>query len=175
MCMVYILYSVYMSICIYLILHTHLYTYTHIHLSIYIHNTHTSIHIHTHTYIYTYIHIHIYTGLHKESQDLAIQQIQLVLESRDFELASLQQKHSLLVSECMDLRRVSKREGVSMDYLKNIIVKYMSYPISSPERSSLIPVICTILAFNEEECRCVNENVNVWSVPRVAKQVNANR
>lgn len=111
-------------------------------------------------------------GLHKESQDLALQQLQIVLESKDFELAALQQKHTALVSECIDLRRMTKREGVSMDYLKNIIFKYMTYPIQSPERQSLIPVISTILAFSEEECKLVSTNSNIWNAVRTPIQIN---
>ena len=34
-----------------------------------------------------------------------------------------------------------------MDYLKNIVVQYMSFPVQSSEKISLIPVIAMLLQF----------------------------
>jgi hypothetical protein len=49
-----------------------------------------------------------------------------------------------------DLRRIAKREGVNMDYLKNVILQYMTFPACT-ERTQLIPVISTLLQFNDKE------------------------
>ena len=46
-----------------------------------------------------------------------------MLSTKDFELASLQQKFSGLQAEVLELRRGQRREGVSMDYLKNVVFK----------------------------------------------------
>jgi hypothetical protein len=54
-----------------------------------------------------------------------------------------------------ELRRHAKREGVNMDYLKNVVLQYMSFPVSSPERTSLVPVIAMLLQFNAKELRLV--------------------
>ena len=47
----------------------------------------------------------------------------------------------------------------------------MTYPIQSPERSALIPVIATLLQFNTEELKEIRNNSNIWSAPRLAKTV----
>jgi hypothetical protein len=56
-----------------------------------------------------------------------------------------------------DLRRVSKREGVNMDYLKNIILQYLSFPPASPERNSLLPVLALLLQFSPIELKTAEE------------------
>ena len=66
-------------------------------------------------------------GLKRETSELSLHQLQLVLSTKDFELASLQQKFSGLQAEVLELRRGQRREGVSMDYLKNIIFKVGSF------------------------------------------------
>ena len=90
-------------------------------------------------------------GQHKDSREIAFLQIQEVLAAKDLELASMQQSHTKLVAEVADLRRTSRREGINMDYLKNIILQYMKLPIAAPERMSLVPVIATLLQFNKKE------------------------
>ena len=57
----------------------------------------------------------------------------------------------MLSAEISELRRHTKREGVNMDYLKNVVLQYMSFPVQCPERSSLVPVIAMLLQFNTKE------------------------
>lgn len=64
-------------------------------------------------------------NLHSDTRELAFQQLQHTLATRDLELAKLQSSHAQLLEENADLRRVSRREGVNMDYLKNIIVQVL--------------------------------------------------
>lgn len=59
----------------------------------------------------------------RDMRELAFQQLQEVLASRDLELAKLQQKHSEIVAEVSELRKVRKREGLNIDYLKNIVIQ----------------------------------------------------
>lgn len=60
---------------------------------------------------------------YRDSRELAFQQLQHALTAKDFELAKLQQSQSQLFTEVTELRKVNKREGVNMDYLKNIILQ----------------------------------------------------
>lgn len=90
-------------------------------------------------------------GQHRDTREMAFLQIQTVLAAKDLELASVQQSHTSLVAEVADLRRTSRREGINMDYLKNIILQYMKLPVTAPERMSLVPVIATLLQFNKTE------------------------
>ena len=89
--------------------------------------------------------------IHRENRELAFQQLQAALASKDADLAQLQQAQSALVSELTDLRRITKREGVNLDYLKNIVLQYMVFPVASTERMQLVPVIATLLQFNQSE------------------------
>jgi cell division protein FtsB len=52
--------------------------------------------------------------------------LQSTLAKKDFELAKLQQNQSNLVAEISELRRHTKREGVNLDYLKNIVLQVYS-------------------------------------------------
>jgi hypothetical protein len=65
-----------------------------------------------------YVCMYAYSVAHRDTRELAFQQVQTALALKDLELARLQQGHTHLVAEVADLRRVAKREGVNMDYLK---------------------------------------------------------
>lgn len=71
-----------------------------------------------------------------------------------------------------ELKRVAKREGVNMDYLKNIVLQYMSFPPSSPERNSLVPVLALLLQFTPAELKATEDasRVPLWS-SRTIKEV----
>ena len=90
-------------------------------------------------------------NIHTDTREVAFRQMQHTLASRDLDLARVQQLYSELSHEVIELRRNIKREDVNMDYLKNIIVQFMALPVQSSERSSLVPVIATLLQFNRRE------------------------
>jgi len=48
------------------------------------------------------------------------------LANKDLELAKAQQNLALLQNEVIELRRFSKRDGINMDYLKNIVIQVTS-------------------------------------------------
>jgi hypothetical protein len=54
---------------------------------------------------------------------VALRRLQEALEGRDLELAERQQAENQLTAELLELRRITRREGVNMDYLKNIILQ----------------------------------------------------
>eukprot|EP01084_Bolivina_argentea_P249999 418688_1 len=47
----------------------------------------------------------------------------------------------------------SGQAPLSIEYLRNIMLRYMSFGASSMERRRLLPVICTLLDFSEEDVR----------------------
>ncbi len=49
--------------------------------------------------------------------------MQAKLANKDLELAKAQQNLALLQNEVVELRRFSKRDGINMDYLKNIVIQ----------------------------------------------------
>jgi hypothetical protein len=62
-------------------------------------------------------------GTHNDTRELAFQQVQQKLAAKDLELARVQQLYSALQAETVDLRRSHQRDGINMDYLKNIVIQ----------------------------------------------------
>jgi len=60
----------------------------------------------------------------------------------------------LLKDEIRELQRATKRSTADMDYLKNIIVKYME----TQEHEKLLPVIASILQFAPEDIKIIQES-----------------
>jgi hypothetical protein len=52
-----------------------------------------------------------------------------------------------------------------------LCLQFVTYPVSSPERNALIPVLGTLLQFTPTEMAAANASATVWSKPRVAKEV----
>jgi hypothetical protein len=92
-------------------------------------------------------------GTHRDVRELAFVQLQEALVSRDMEVAQLYQTRANLERELIGLRRATKREGVNVHYLKNIVLQYMTFPLAAPERLSLVPVIATLLQFTKAELK----------------------
>ena len=88
-----------------------------------------------------------------DTRETAFQQLQEKLSLKDLQLAQLQTANSGLQAEVAQLSRVAKREGVNMDYLKNVVLQYITFPLGSPERESLVPVIAMLLQFSTEETK----------------------
>ncbi len=42
---------------------------------------------------------------------------------------------------------------LNIEYLRNVMIRYMSFGASSMERKRLLPVICTLLEFSEEDVK----------------------
>ena len=67
------------------------------------------------------------------------------LVDRDGELASAEYTVQKVETQVEELCRVRRREDVNLDYLKGIVVQYLSKPPGSSERASLLPVLATLL------------------------------
>ena len=92
---------------------------------------------------------------------------------KDLQLAQLQTANSSLLEEAVQLRRVDKRQGVNMDYLKDVVLQYITFPIQAPERASLVPVISMLLQFTQEETkRATSATSNPTWTARSAIEVN---
>lgn len=117
-------------------------------------------------------------GVHRDTREVAFQQLQVKLASKDYELAQTQQSLHQLMQEVLELRKIKQREGINMDYLKNVILQYMIFPIASSERMALIPVIAMLLQFSPKEMQDINHalrdpNFGVRAVKEV-KRVDSN-
>jgi hypothetical protein len=87
----------------------------------------------------------------RDNRELVLQRLQEVLAGKDHDLALLQQSHQALTEEVAELRRTNRREGVNMDYLKHVVLQYMSFSQRSTERRTLVPVIAMLLQFSRSE------------------------
>lgn len=92
-------------------------------------------------------------GKHRDARELAFVQLQEALVRRDMEVAQLAQSKTALEDELLALRRHTKRDGVNMAYLKNVVLQFMVFPLTAPERLSLVPVISMLLQFAPDELR----------------------
>lgn len=94
----------------------------------------------------------------RDTREVAFQQLQSALASRDLDLARHQQSLAQLTAEVADLRRTHQRDGINMDYLKNIVVQYMTLPVQSSERNSLVSVVAMLLQFTPKELAAVQKS-----------------
>ena len=84
-----------------------------------------------------------------ESCKISLKKLQEALAQKDLELARLTAEHSTLAKEIAGLRRVKQRDGVNVEYLKTVVVEYLSFPPgAASEKASLELVIGTLLAFS---------------------------
>ena len=99
--------------------------------------------------------------------------MQETLSDKDLQLAELQTQNAGLTEEVQGLRKVSRREGVNMDYLKNVVIQYISMPLHAPERSSLVPVLAMLLQFEQAELKdAMRATTDPTYEARAPKEVN---
>ena len=67
-----------------------------------------------------------------------------------------------LRAELNESRSVARRDGVNMEYLKNIVVQFMSFQSGSSEHQSLTPVLATLLQFTPEDLRSIRDSQSAW-------------
>ena len=90
-----------------------------------------------------------------ELRDKLVQRLAEKLESRDSELASAEYTVQKVEGQVEELCRVQRREDVNLDYLKSIVVQYLSKPPGSSERAALLPVLATLLQFDASDYEAI--------------------
>eukprot|EP00638_Chattonella_subsalsa_P009496 CAMPEP_0117741610 /NCGR_PEP_ID=MMETSP0947-20121206/5030_1 /TAXON_ID=44440 /ORGANISM="Chattonella subsalsa, Strain CCMP2191" /LENGTH=595 /DNA_ID=CAMNT_0005557929 /DNA_START=40 /DNA_END=1824 /DNA_ORIENTATION=- len=78
------------------------------------------------------------------------------------ELDEFKVKYHKLSLQVKELRREHRRGDVNMEYLKNVVVNYMSLNTSSSARKSLVPVISMLLQFSPQELQQVQSAHDNW-------------
>ena len=100
-----------------------------------------------------------------ELRDKLVQRLAEKLESRDSELASAEYTVQKVEGQVEELCRVQRREDVNLDYLKSIVVQYLSKPPGSSERAALLPVLATLLQFDASDYEAIEAgkaNLSWW-------------
>ena len=72
-------------------------------------------------------------------------------------LKSVKDENAFLRDQMSDNSRSQSRSQVNLDYLKSILVRFLSFDPTHPQRKALIPVIATILQFSPDELRNVEK------------------
>ena len=92
-----------------------------------------------------------------EIRDRLIERLKEALLDRDGELANYQKHLEDVEDQVEELCRVRRREDVNLDYLKGVVVQYLSLPSGSSERRSLLAVLATLLQFNDSDYRTIED------------------
>jgi GRIP domain len=92
-----------------------------------------------------------------EVRDNALERLKKALLERDWDLASAENTVHEVEAQVEELGRVKRREDVNMDYLKSIVVQYLSKPPGTSERAALLPVLATLLQFDANDYRLIEE------------------
>ncbi len=111
-----------------------------------------------------------------EVRDSIIDRLKEALLERDGDLASAEKHAHEVERQIEELFRIRRREDVNIDYLKSIVVQYLSLPPGSTERAGLLPVLATLLQFDEGDYRIIEEGKNKvswWGSSVVPKLINA--
>ena len=93
-------------------------------------------------------------------RDKVVQRLTEKLVAKDGDLASAEYKVTQIDNQVAELCRVRRREDVNLDYLKSIVVQYLSKPPGSTERGALLPVLATLLQFDEKDYKTIEEGKN---------------
>ena len=84
-----------------------------------------------------------------ELRDKMMERFAKALTDRDGELATAEYNVEHVENKVEELGRVKRREDVNIDYLKSIVVQYLSKPPGSSERAALLPVLATLLQVSQ--------------------------
>uniref|UniRef100_A0A7S2ULP5 GRIP domain-containing protein n=2 Tax=Attheya septentrionalis TaxID=420275 RepID=A0A7S2ULP5_9STRA len=100
-----------------------------------------------------------------EIRDELVNRLTEKLVSRDGDLATAEINVQQVEGRVEELCRVHRREDVNLDYLKSIVVQYLSKPPGSSERSALLPVLATLLQFDPSDYQAIEagqQKVSWW-------------
>lgn len=94
-----------------------------------------------------------------EARALGMQMEELTqkLETSYDAIRQLEQEKVRLEEELTAMMQTQRREGVNMEYLKNVVVQYMSFRPGSSQQARLVPVLTTLLQFSSTDMAEIKE------------------
>ena len=111
-----------------------------------------------------------------EARDKIIARLKEALVERDSDLAQAESQVHEVESQMEELFRIRRREDVNIDYLKSIVVQYLSLPPGSTERAGLLPVLATLLQFEDKDYKTIENGkhrVSWWGSSVIPKMISA--
>ncbi|KAF1332612.1 Grip and coiled-coil domain-containing protein 2, partial [Globisporangium splendens] len=76
------------------------------------------------------------------------------------QIQRLQEEKQNHDQELTALMQTQRREGVNMEYLKNVVVQYMSFRPGSSQQARLVPVLSTLLQFSAGDMKEIKNASN---------------
>jgi DNA repair exonuclease SbcCD ATPase subunit len=95
-----------------------------------------------------------------EVRDKLVDKLTEKLEVQDVDLAKAEYNMKQYENQVEQLCRIRRREDVNLDYLKSIVVQYLSKPPGSSEREALLPVLATLLQFDANDYKTIEDGKN---------------
>ena len=86
-----------------------------------------------------------------QARDKALARLTETLTEKDGKLASAERKLEEYEEQTQELGRIQRREDVNIDYLKSIVVQFLSKAPGTSERAALLPVLATLLQFDDTD------------------------
>ncbi|KAG7401120.1 hypothetical protein PHYBOEH_003003 [Phytophthora boehmeriae] len=99
-------------------------------------------------------------------QAAEMQALSAQLEEAQKELQELRDDKRRHAEELTALLQNQRRDGVNMEYLKNVVVQYMSFRPGSSQQARLVPVLTTLLQFTAadiKEIKHATRRGNSWT------------
>jgi len=90
-------------------------------------------------------------------RDKVVNKLTDKLVDQDGNLATAEHSVKEYENRVEELCRVRRRDDVNLDYLKSIVVQYLSKPPGSSEREALLPVLATLLQFDNNDYNTIEE------------------
>lgn len=94
-----------------------------------------------------------------KDQDSKISHLSSLLSESEHNAAALQEQCTVLKGEVRRLENMLGRDNTNIEYLKNIVMKYLNS--EATEREQLVPVLTTVLKLNKEEISSLNSSASV--------------
>ena len=92
-----------------------------------------------------------------QARDKALLKLNQALTEKDGKLAVAEDKIDEVEEQVQELGRIQRREDVNIDYLKSIVVQFLSKAPGTSERTALLPVLATLLQFDDNDYRQIEQ------------------
>ncbi|OWZ19050.1 hypothetical protein PHMEG_0006762 [Phytophthora megakarya] len=89
----------------------------------------------------------------QREQAAQMQELSLQLEEAQHEIQELREDKRRHTEELTAMLQNQRRDGVNMEYLKNVVVQYMSFRPGSSQQARLVPVLTTLLQFTAADIK----------------------
>ncbi|KAF0685849.1 Aste57867_22324 [Aphanomyces stellatus] len=112
------------------------------------------------------------------SREQELAELTVALEQMKMQNIQLTHDKHALEEDIAHLVRTERREGVNMEYLKNVVVQYMSFRPGSSQQQKLMPVLSMLLQFTPEDLEEVNSSSKhasswtSWSERKPVRNIN---